>query len=124
MKFRAAVVCVSVLSIAVASGAARAQDAIAAFYKSKPINLYIGSTVGGGYDSYARLLARHIAKYIPGAPNIIPANMTGAGGHVLAGFMANLAAKDGTAISPVPRNRVRGRMDVRFWTGWKWSADS
>ena len=48
--------------------AGHAQDDLAAFYKGKSINLYIGAAVGGGYDAYARLLGRHISKYIPGNP--------------------------------------------------------
>src|SRR4051794_21114417 len=51
---------------------------LTAFYKGKSINLYIGAAVGGGYDAYARLLGRHIGKYIPGNPNVIPINMPGA----------------------------------------------
>ena len=89
------------LAATLAMAPAFAQDAVAAFYKGRTINLYIASSVGGGYDTYARLLARHFTKYIPGAPTILPANMTGAGGNVAAGYIANIAAKDGTAIALV-----------------------
>ncbi len=82
-------------------GVADAQEPVAAFYKGKSINLYIGSTVGGGYDTYARLLARHIVKYIPGNPAIVPSNMTGAGGNIVAAHIYNIAPKDGTAIAIV-----------------------
>jgi tripartite-type tricarboxylate transporter receptor subunit TctC len=54
--------------------------------------------VGGGYDLYARLVARHLGKHIPGVPNVVPQNMIGAGGNTGAGFIFNTAPKDGTAI--------------------------
>src|SRR4051794_2584391 len=85
----------------VATGAAQAQDAVAQFYRGKQINLYIGSTPGGGYDAYARLLARKFSNYIPGNPTIIPQNMPGAGSNKLAGFMYQVAPKDGTAIGAI-----------------------
>src|ERR1044072_2122012 len=85
----------------VASSPAPAQDAVAQFYRRKQINLYIGSTPGGGYDAYARLLARKFGSYIPGNPTIIPQNMPGAGSNKLAGFMYSVAPKDGTAIGAI-----------------------
>ena len=50
----------------------------AEFYKGKTVELQIGYTVGGGYDIYARLIARHIGKHIPGNPTVVPKNMEGA----------------------------------------------
>ena len=50
------------------------------FYQGKQIELDINSSVGGGYDLYARLLARHMGKHIPGNPTIVPKNMVGASG--------------------------------------------
>lgn len=73
-----------------------AQDAVAQFYKGKDIKLYIGSTPGGGYDSYGRLLARFMSKYIPGNPTIVPINMAGAGSNRLAAYLYSVAPKDGT----------------------------
>jgi len=88
--------------IALAAGEpAQAQDAVAQFYRGKQINLYIGSTPGGGYDAYARLLARKFSSYIPGNPAIIPQNMPGAGSNKLAGYMYAVAPKDGTAIGAI-----------------------
>src|SRR6476646_5930308 len=55
-----------ILVVALCSPAAQAQDAVAAFYKGKQISLIVGSSAGGGYDTYARLLGRHLGKYIPG----------------------------------------------------------
>ncbi len=78
---------------------AAAQDSVAAFYKGKSISLLIGSSVGGGYDTYARLLARYLGKYVPGNPTIVPTNMPGAGGNLVAGHIYNIAPKDGTVMA-------------------------
>src|SRR5258708_18135156 len=84
-----------------AVGSAQAQDAVAQFYRGKQINLYIGSTAGGGYDAYARLLARKFSSYIPGNPVIVPQNMPRAGSNKLAGYIYSVAPKDGTAIGAI-----------------------
>ena len=83
---------------AVAADPIRAQADEAAFYKGKQVNLIIAAAVGGGYDLYARLVARHLGKHIPGAPNVVPQNMIGAGGNTGAGFVFGTAPKDGTVI--------------------------
>src|SRR5438045_8611701 len=80
---------------------AQAQDPAAQFYRGKQINLYIGTSAGGGYDTYARLLARRFGNYIPGNPAIVPQNMPGAGSNKLASFMYSLAPRDGTAIGAI-----------------------
>ena len=80
---------------------AQAQDAVAAFYKGKQINLIVGSSAGGGYDTYARLLGRHLGKYIPGNPVIVPSNMPGAGSNAAAAHIYAVAPKDGTVIGAV-----------------------
>src|SRR5437867_13231279 len=73
------------------------------FYKGKTISLVIGYSVGGGYDLYARLLARHMAKYIPGRPSIVPQNMTGAGSLRAASFLYSAAPKDGSVFGTFGR---------------------
>lgn len=73
------------------------------FYRGKQIELYINSSVGGGYDLYARLLARHMGKHIPGGPTIVPKNMVGASGLRLANWLASAAPRDGTVIGAVSR---------------------
>lgn len=78
-------------------------DVVADFYRGKNVEMYIGYSAGGGYDVYARLVARHIAKHIPGNPNIIPKNMTGAGSLKLANWLYNVAPKDGTVIGMIGR---------------------
>lgn len=80
--------------------AVHAQDE-SAFYEGKQIRMIIRSGVGGGYDLYARLLARHIGKHIPGDPSVMPVNMPGGGGIVSANFVANVAPKDGTILTMV-----------------------
>lgn len=69
------------------------------FYKGKTIELAIGGSPGGGYDTYGRTVARHMAKYIPGKPTIVPKNRPGAGSRKAAAWLYNVAPKDGTAIA-------------------------
>jgi len=73
------------------------------FYRGKNISLIIGYSVGGGYDLYGRLLARHMAKHIPGHPTIVPQNLTGAGSLRAASFLYSAAAKDGTVFGTFGR---------------------
>jgi tripartite-type tricarboxylate transporter receptor subunit TctC len=75
----------------------------AEFYRGKSVELYIGYSAGGGYDVYARALARHIGRFIPGNPTIVPKNMPGAGSLVLANWLYNVAPKDGTAFGTIGR---------------------
>ena len=91
---------IAAVSVALATpvSGALAQD-VESFYRGKTINLYIGSGPGGGYDAYGRLVARHLGKYIPGKPAVIPANMGGAGGNAVSNYVYNVAPKDGTAIA-------------------------
>jgi tripartite-type tricarboxylate transporter receptor subunit TctC len=78
-------------------------QSVADFYKGKTVDLYIGYSVGGGYDLYARFLARHMGKHIPGNPNVVPKNMEGAGSLRLANWLYNIAPKDGTAFGAIGR---------------------
>jgi tripartite-type tricarboxylate transporter receptor subunit TctC len=73
----------------------------AEFYAGKTIDLMIGGDVGGGYDIYARTLARHLVRHIPGNPTIVPRNMPGAGSGRAATHIASVAPKDGTAIGAI-----------------------
>jgi tripartite-type tricarboxylate transporter receptor subunit TctC len=68
-------------------------------YQWKNLSLYIGTTTGGGYDLYARLLARYIGKYLPGQPAVTPINRPGAGGLSLMNQFYASAAQDGTEIA-------------------------
>jgi tripartite-type tricarboxylate transporter receptor subunit TctC len=78
-------------------------SAVASFYKGKQISVLVGSSPGGGFDAYSRLLARHIGRFIPGEPNLVVQNMEGAGGVRAANFIYNVAPKDGTVIGIVQR---------------------
>ena len=80
-----------------------AADPVADFYRGKRISLYVGSDAGGGYDSYARLVTRHLGRFIPGNPDLIVQNMPGGGGIRVTNNLYNIAAKDGTAIGLVQR---------------------
>ena len=84
-----------------AASPAIAQDSVEQFYRGKSINIYVGSSAGGGYDSYARIFGRYVSKYIPGNPIIVPQNMPGAGGNKAAGYVYSVAPKDGTAIGAI-----------------------
>jgi tripartite-type tricarboxylate transporter receptor subunit TctC len=77
---------------------------IADFYRGKQITLVTSASVGGGYDQYARLLARHMQRHIPGEPAIIVQNMVGAEGLRAANYLYNVAAQDGTVIGGLSRN--------------------
>lgn len=89
---------VATLSLALSAGSASAQED---HYKGKTIRLIVGSEAGGGYDAYGRLLAAHLAKHIPGQPQIIVQNMPGVGALVLANYLGNVAANDATVIGGV-----------------------
>lgn len=86
------------LSLLGASATALA-DPVADFYAGKTITLIISAGTGGGYDTNARLVARHLGKHIPGNPVIVPKNMPGGGHLVAANYMYNVAPKDGTHIA-------------------------
>jgi tripartite-type tricarboxylate transporter receptor subunit TctC len=81
--------------------AAGAHAAAADFYQGKTITIICGYGVGGGYDVYARLLARHLPGQIPGQPAVIVQNMPGAGGMRAANTVYATAPKDGTVIAAV-----------------------
>jgi tripartite-type tricarboxylate transporter receptor subunit TctC len=86
--------------------AAAADDPVAAFYSGKTIRLLIGYTTGGGYDLYARTLARHMSRHIPGQPQLLAQNMPGAGSLKVVNFLYNIAPRDGTTIATFGRGIV------------------
>jgi len=85
---------------------AQAADAVANFYKGRTIQVIVGFGPGGGYDLYARTLARYMGKHIPGNPTIVPQNMPGAGGVKAMNYLYNVARKDGTFIGTFARGLV------------------
>jgi tripartite-type tricarboxylate transporter receptor subunit TctC len=92
--------------------------AAAAFYSRKTVSIIVGSGVGGGFDTTARLVARHIGRYIPGTPTVIVVNMPGGGGLVAANHLFNAAPKDGTVIGLFHEaqvmNQLTGGEGVQF----------
>jgi len=92
---------------------ARAQD-----LSGKTVTLAIATPSGGGYDLYGRLVARHIGRYLPGNPTVVPQNMPGAGSLIAANWLANVAPRDGTAIAIIPSatlfENLLGNAQARF----------
>jgi tripartite-type tricarboxylate transporter receptor subunit TctC len=85
------------------TSAAQAQSAEEFFRGKKDLNLITSSAVGGGYDSYSRLLAHHMSKYLPGNPTIVVQNMLGGGGIRAANYIYNVAPRDGTTFGLIDR---------------------
>ena len=94
--------CLVALAEVALTGPAAAQS-VEEFYKGKNVNLLIGFSAGGGYDLYARQLARYMGKHIPGHPTIVPQNMAGAGSLRAAGFLYSAAPKDGSVFGTFAR---------------------
>ena len=92
------------LAAAVATQAARSAG-VEDFYKGKTVSLLIGYSVGGGYDAYGRLVARHFGKHLPGNPNVVPQNMSGAGSLKAANYLYSVAPKDGSVIGTFSRSQ-------------------
>jgi len=82
-----------------------AAQSVEQFYRGKTVAVVVGSSPGGGYDAYARLLSRHFSRHIPGAPAVVVSNMPGGGSEIAAAYVANVAAKDGTYIAATYSNQ-------------------
>ncbi len=80
------------------TGQGQAQDSLAQFYKGRNVSIIIGSSPGGGYDLYGRLISRFINRHIPGNPTIVVQNIPGAASNIAASHIYNVAPKDGTVI--------------------------
>jgi tripartite-type tricarboxylate transporter receptor subunit TctC len=85
---------------------AHAADAVADFYKGRTVQVLVGFGPGGGYDLYARTLARYMGHHIPGNPTMVPQNMPGAGGIKAMNYLYNVARKDGATIGTFARGLV------------------
>jgi len=94
------------------------EKAIANFYRGKTLRIVVGFSAGGGYDQYSRLIARHLAKFIPGNPNVLVDNMAGAGSIIAANHTFNAAPKDGTVIGnisgPIILEQLFGNPAIQF----------
>ncbi len=93
-------------------------DTVKDFYKGKTITMYIGYSAGGGYDAYARILANHMGKHIPGNPTFVAKNRTGAGSMRIVNELYNVLPRDGTAIATfgrgIPNEQLFGNKAVKF----------
>ena len=90
----------------------------APFFAGKSIQMVVGFDVGGGYDLYARTVARHWSRHIPGNPNFVPQNMPGAGTRTAANWLYNVAPKDGTAVGTIVQSaavdQALGEPGIRY----------
>src|SRR4030088_1265716 len=89
----------ALLLAAATSPASTHAQTVEEFYKSKSITMLVGSGAGGGYDTYARIFVRHMARYVPGNPTIIAKNMPAAAGLAAASTLYTTADKDGATIA-------------------------
>ena len=116
------------LALAVLAAAPAAAQPVADFYRGKQIKLYIRAAPGGNYDVYSRLLGRHMVRFLPGNPGLLPVNMPGGGGLVALNYVANVAPRDGTVLTMItqsfPMDQVLGlnrtlKVDLRTlnWIG-------
>ena len=87
--------------LALAAPSLARADAVADFYRGKKVNFYVGSTPGGSYDFYARAIAKHLPRYLPGNPAIVVQNMPGASSLIAGNYIGNVAARDGTAVGAI-----------------------
>ena len=95
------------LALCIVAGACLPQakaDVVAEFYQGRTVTVVVGSNTAGGYDTFARAVARYMGKHIPGSPTLIVRNMPGAGGMTAANFLYNNADKDGSVIGLVQNN--------------------
>lgn len=106
-------------------------DPVEAFYKGKDVSIYVGSTPGGGFDLYGRLLSRHMGRHLAGAPTMVVKNMPGAGGIAQVNYLLGPAARDGTnigIINPVMTTAPFLTPNVAKWDSrqfvWIGSANS
>ena len=98
----AGVVAVALAGPAVAQGA----PSVEAFYKGKQLNFVVGLAAGGGYDQYARTIARHLDRHLPGKPTIVVQNMTGAAGMNATNWLYTIAPRDGSTIGMTQRSVI------------------
>lgn len=107
------------------SSAALSSAAESNYFQGKTVRVVVGSSAGGGYDLWARLMAQHIGKHIPGNPSVLVQNMPGAGGVVAANYVYNVAKPDGLtlgAFNPALYfDQLVGRPEVKFdWSKFTW----
>jgi tripartite-type tricarboxylate transporter receptor subunit TctC len=105
---------VAVAALLTTPGNAQSPDAL----KGKTVTIYVGYGSGGGYDMYARVMARYIGRYLPGNPTVVVSNMPGAESLIAANYIYDVAPKDGTAVGivaqEVAEEQALGTAGVRY----------
>jgi tripartite-type tricarboxylate transporter receptor subunit TctC len=86
------------IAMAAGIGSPACADSVADFYRGRTLNVVVGHESGTGYDFFGRALTRHVGRHIPGMPSAITQNMPGAGGTRAAGWLYNVAARDGSVV--------------------------
>jgi tripartite-type tricarboxylate transporter receptor subunit TctC len=108
---------VALFLISIPDGSAGAASADQDFYKGKNIRIIVGFAAGGGFDAYARAIARHLGRHIPGNPTIIVDNMAGAGSRIAANFLFKASADGllvGNFIGSLVLQQIMGDKTVEF----------
>ena len=105
-------------AIIVGNSSCIAADEVAAFYKGKTVSIVVGNEPNTGFDVYARVLARHLGRHLPGQPHLVVQNMVGASGIVAANWLYNVAPRDGTVIATfvhtVPFEPLMGNAAAKY----------
>lgn len=118
MTLRILLVASAVLVVGATAAAGFAHAQSGDFFKGRAISVYIGYGPGGGYDTYARLIASHMGRHIPGNPTLVPRNVPGAGSIKLANQLFTASPKDGTALGMIgdvlPIKQVLGEQGIQF----------
>ena len=95
-----------------------AADPVADFYKGRTVTIVVSTSSGGGYDTLARAIGRHIGKHIPGNPTVVVRNMPGAGGLTATNYLYAAAERDGATIGLIQNNPpfepLFGTAEARF----------
>jgi tripartite-type tricarboxylate transporter receptor subunit TctC len=118
--FRTAAALAALLAVnaTTASAQTASTDDVADFYRGKTVRLVVGYGAGGGYDVYAKMLARFIGEHIPGKPTVIAQNMPGAGSRNAANWLYKVAPKDGTVLAVLsqatPADQALGQPGIQF----------
>ena len=115
----------SLLFLALFLGVKAEVQAQAGYYQGKTLRVIVGSSAGGGYDLWARLMAQHLGKHIPGNPTVVVQNMPGAGGVVAANYLYGIAKPDGLTIGAFNPalyfDQLVARQEVKFdWGKFTW----
>jgi len=120
MSIRSLVAGAAALVGAVSLAVPASADAVADFYKGRKVTILVGFGVGGGVDTFGRLLGRHLSAHLPGNPSVIVQNMPGGGGFKSTNYLYNAAPQDGTYITiMLPSNAVEPLMGN---PGAKWDT--